>query len=322
LIKAAPFFYFILEKNSMSNKHRFVNSVIQVLKHNRDGAHRTQNDRRRALIDIATTIYTSGFQLEHVRFIKRKYIVFLVEKWMDGGISAGTIKNRMSHLRWLMEKLDRPNVVPPNDELNIPKRQYVTNVDKPRQLCAADLENIKDPLMQLNLRGQQLFGLRMEESLKIQPYVADSGDYLYIKGSWAKGGRERLIPILTDEQRQWLFVTKNIVSSKKSSLIPDDVSYKTYRKRFEKRCERAGIDKRHGLRHHYAQLRYRAIAGFDCVAKGGPSRRELSADERYRDRAARLQVSYELGHSRVDSIIFIWGDECKLLKTVCFLLIQ
>lgn len=291
----------------MSNKHQFVSSVIQVLKHNRDGSRRTQQDRAKVLLDAIKTLHGHGYQLEHVHFIKRRHIEFLVQHWLTKGtVGAGTLKNRMSCMRWLMGKLNKLNTVPTNDELNIPKRIYVTNKDKSRDLAAHDLVSISDLKMQLSLQGQKLFGLRMEESLKIQPFVADMGLFLFIRGSWAKGGRDRFIPILTEEQRQWLNECKTAVKYKSSSLIPDDTTYKTYRKRFEKRCERAGIDKRHGLRHYYAQMRYRTIAGFDCIAKGGFKQTEMTLEQRNLDKVARLQVSHELGHSRVASITSVY----------------
>lgn len=65
--------------------------------------------------------------------------------------------------------------------------------------------------MQHSLKAQVLFGLRLEESLKIQPFIADAGQFFYIKGSWAKGGRERTIPILTQAQREWLDEAKQLV---------------------------------------------------------------------------------------------------------------
>ena len=75
-------------------------------------------------------------------------------------------------------------------------------------------------------------------------------------------------------------------------------TYHPYRKRFEKRCERAGIHHRHGLRHAYAQRRYCEITGFNCPAIGGPPHHALTTEQRQIDRTARLQVSHELGHSR------------------------
>jgi len=235
-----------------------------------------------------------------VQYIRRRHIEFLVKYWMEKEtVGAGALKNRLSCIRWLMGKLGKLNVVPSNDELKIPKRVYVSDVDKSRDLTTRDLASVNDAKMQLSLLGQKLFGLRVEESLKLQPFVADCGDALFIKGSWAKGGRDRFIPILTEEQRLWLDKCKIIVENKSSSLIPDNVIYKTYRKRFEKCCERAGIDRRHGLRHQYAQKRYVEIAGFECELTGGPAKNAMSEEQRQHDRLARMQVSHELGHSRI-----------------------
>ena len=64
-------------------------------------------------------------------------------------------------------------------------------------------------------------------------------------------------------------------------------------------CERAGINKRHGLRHAYAQRRYHELTGFACaVAHNGLKQSMMTAEQRRIDRVARLQVSQELGHSR------------------------
>jgi len=47
----------------MSRKHQFVGSLIQVLKHNRDGSRRTQQDRTKILLDVVKTIYMQGYNL-------------------------------------------------------------------------------------------------------------------------------------------------------------------------------------------------------------------------------------------------------------------
>jgi len=192
----------------------------------------------KALLNIVQQIHQRGYQLDHARYLKRKHIEHLVKHWLASGIRVGTIKNRMSHVRWLMTRLNKKGIVPSNDALNIPKRQYTTHQDKSRTLTLQDLSKIQDTGMRLSLEGQRLFGLRMEESLKIQPHVADGETYLQIRGSWAKGGRDRIIPILIAEQREWLNTCRSFVKNKKVSLIPADMTYKTYRKRFEKGCER------------------------------------------------------------------------------------
>jgi len=130
------------------------------------------------------------------------------------------------------------------------------------------------------------------------PFVADKGNQLFIKGSWVKGGRDHCIPIHTPEQRQWLNEAKHLVKHKNRSLIPKDTSYKTYRSRFNKTCQRADINHCHG--HWYAQQRYYELTGWQCHAKNGPSRGQLTKEQRVVDQQARLQVSYELGHSRIN----------------------
>ncbi len=282
----------------MSRRIKLINSVIHIIDHNRDGSYRTQNDRRKSLISIVENLYNSGFQLEHVKFLKPKHVWFLVDSWKADEITTGTMKNRLSQLRWLLGKLNKFDMMPSNDQLGIEKRQYVTNKDKSRELTVEDLRRIKSPLMQHSLKAQRLFGLRVEESLKIQPFIADQETKLFIKGSWAKGGRDRTIPIRTTEQRAWLDEAKALVKNKQASLIPIDVNYKTYRERFNKACQRAGINHCHGHRHLYAQERFHELTGYACPAKGGPKKSDLSSEQLLKDKEARLELACQLGHSR------------------------
>ncbi|MGH9917026.1 MAG: integrase, partial [Pyrinomonadaceae bacterium] len=62
--------------------------------------------------------------------------------------------------------------------------------------------------------------------------------------------------------------------------------------------EKAGMSKLHGLRHEYAQQRYHQLTGWLAPAAGGPVSAQFTPQQRAVDRAARLQVSAELGHNR------------------------
>ena len=46
--------------------------------------------------------------------------------------------------------------------------------------------------------------------------------------------------------------------------------------------------------------RHDALTGWKAPAAGGPPRRDLTGAQRRIDTAARLAVSFELGHGRVD----------------------
>jgi site-specific recombinase XerC len=246
---------------------------------------------------VANQLHELGYRDLHAANLKPKHVEALISRWKDGGLSAGTIKNRMTALRWWAEKVARQNVIArANGDYGIARRQYVTNVSQARELTSADLAKVSDPYTARSLELQAVFGLRREESIKIVPSWADGGDRLFLKASWTKGGREREIPIRTPEQRAVLEAAKLLAGT--GSLIPRSMKYIGQLNRFKDQCAKAGIEHVHGHRHHYAQVRYQTLTGWPCPSRGGPTARELSPEQRELDRAARIAISDELGHGR------------------------
>lgn len=119
----------------------------------------------------------------------------------------------------------------------------------------------------LNVRMTQAFGLRREEALKIQPRWADRGDHLQLKASWTKDGKERTVPIRTREQRALLEQAKRLAGF--GSLIPLGRQYIEQLRIYERHTANAGLSKMHGLRHAYAQQRYRELTGWTSPHAGG-----------------------------------------------------
>ena len=269
----------------------------QLCQRNHDGSYATRHAREAILTQIANQLHELGFKDMRATSLKPKHVTALVELWKSQSLSPGTIKNRMTELRWWAEKVNKRNVMArDNDHYGISKRQYVTNLDKSRTLTSGDLSKVTDPYTQLSLKLQAAFGLRLEESIKIRPDWADRGDQLSLKDSWTKGGRAREIPIRNAHQRSVLEEAKQFAG--KGSLIPADKSYKEQMNRFKAQCQAAGIFHVHGHRHHYAQERYRELTGWLCPAQGGPKSKELSLDQKGLDHKARLIISNELGHGR------------------------
>ncbi len=228
--------------------------------------------------------------------IKGKHVEALVERWQSEGLSAGTLKNRLAHLRWWAEKVGKAGVIPAdNTRLGIPERQHVTNADKSKTLGDA-LDSVRDTHVQMSLQLQQAFGLRREESIKFQPGYADRGDHIALKGSWTKGGRERTVPITTAEQRQVLDLAHQFAGA--GALIPAHKNYIQQRHTYDGQCKAAGLSNMHGLRHRYAQDRYEVLTGWKAPAVGGPSARSLTPAQRAMDAQARQAISRELGHER------------------------
>lgn len=283
----------------MAVKHLLQSSIYRVLKHNKDGSFATQTARKYILYQMAGDLVKGGYQLRDIRGFKTKHVRYLVEHWKSTGIMPGTLKNRLSALNWLADKLNKPNLVPSTKELAIPKRKYVTNIDKSIQLLPAQFNNITDKGIQLSLQLERAFGLRREEALKIKPYLADQGTVLKLQGSWCKNGRPREIPICTEEQRELLARCKTHVGSRNRSMIAVDKSYVQHLRLYEFQLQQAGIHRAHGLRHAYAQARYFELTGWACPAAGGPKVKELTTEQKEIDLYARRMISHDLGHSRI-----------------------
>ena len=277
---------------------RDLNYQLKQLCHrNRDGSFATQADRERLLNLCANDLAARGFQHLNADSLKPKHIATLLDKWKLDGICTGTIKNRMSALRWWAEKVGKDNVIArSNSEYGIAERVLVTNISKAKVLDADMLARVTDPYTRMSLQLQTAFGLRREESIKIMPGWADCGDSLRLRDSWTKGGKEREVPITTAQQRAVLDAAKALAG--KGSLIPAQLRYRDQLNRFRAQCDNAGIHGVHGLRHEYAQRRYAELTGWRCPASGGVTSKHLTSADKQVDQDARLQLSKEMGHSR------------------------
>ena len=287
---------------------RDLNYQLKLLcRHSHEGSFKTRAGRERQLTAIANQLHDLGFRGLKATSIKQKHVQALVDHWLGQNLSAGTIKNRMSCLRWWAEKVNRRNVVAgSNDFYGIPDRQFVSDTSKAKDLAEEQLAQVKDENVRMSLRLQQAFGLRREEAIKIQPRWADRGDHLQLKASWTKGGRERTVPIHTREQRALLEQAKRLAGF--GSLIPRGRQYIEQLRIYERHTANAGLSKMHGLRHAYAQQRYRELTGWASPHAGGPAKQQLNTAQRQADHRARLTISAELGHVRAQIIAVYIGS--------------
>lgn len=84
------------------------------------------------------------------------------------------------------------------------------------------------------------------------------------------------------------------------ALIEPGRNYIQQRWAYEHQAASAGLKNNHGLRHAWAQWRYEQLSGLKPPAKGGAMPGALTGEDRWRDRAARQALSYELGHNRLE----------------------
>jgi site-specific recombinase XerC len=113
---------------------------------------------------MATQLQELGYRRMQSRSLKPKHVEALVARWREQGISTGTLKNRLSVLRWWAGKVNKPGVVAPgNSAYAIGSRVLVTNISKAQTLDEAKLAKIDDPYVRMSVRLQAAFGLRREE---------------------------------------------------------------------------------------------------------------------------------------------------------------
>ena len=296
--------------------NRLEYQLVKLCERNRDGSHATQANRKAMLSLFSEQLKECGYKVNQMRpsDLKGRHINALVTKWKSEDKSTGTIKNRMTALRWWADKCGKAEIVKDNAIYGIEKRVYVTNENKSVSLHDLDLSKIDENIAQ-SLRLQDAFGLRREESMKFRPEFAldgqtiDNAKYIRLKDSWTKGGRPRTIPISNEKQRQELRKAYAQAVKNGGSMIPKEKSYKAHKSNFEAVTHGLGVGQTHGLRHGYAQNRYLELMGFPCPAVGGS--RSLSADEVARDKEIRMLISEELGHSRINITSVYLGSWSK-----------
>ncbi len=262
-----------------------------------EGSYLTRNQRHRGLQLIARELKGLGYQLPSARSLKPKHIQALVSSWTVAGLSAGTLKNRMSWVRWWAASVRRSSVLPAvNADLGIGARTF-REEGRAHTTALNKIATLPD-WMQCAIRLQMGLGLRLEESLKFRVGVADKGSHVALQSSWCKGGRARTIPLTHERQRDLLDQIHAVAGD--GAVIPQGMCYIQARRALERAVWTLGVRNMHGHRHWYAQWRYEALTGRKAPAAGGATYENLSAADRAADYRARLAISRELGHNRVE----------------------
>ncbi len=279
--------------------------IVTVCRRYKTGSFTTRAQREANLLQICRGLFETHPKL-HLANLQARHVQVLVDQIKAPSsstgitLSSGRQKNLLSSLRWLLEVLGKPHLLPKsNARLGVQPRAYVTDVSKAITVDDDLISQIEahDARVAATLRLSREFGLRVEEALKFRPAIGDCGSEISLNGSWCKGGIPRRVPVHTASQR--IALDQAHVVAGTGSLIPDGISYVTHLRFVQSLLEKFGIHRRHGLRHAYAQRRYLDLTGWQSPHAGGPSRAAMTAEQITRDKAARLVISKELGHGRV-----------------------
>ena len=275
-------------------------SLTKLSKQWGSGSEATRNQRLYSLCTIGRTLVKElPFNgLVDAKHLKAKHVELLLKHWQNKGLSSGTIKNSLSHLRTWADWIGKNGIIPAsNDALGAARRVYVPQDNRAFRFTQDMSERVLDARLHCAFQLQEAFGLRREEALKLIPTMADKSKYLELVGSWCKNGKPRSVPIRNAEQRTLLDRAKKLTGPGRP-IGGHLGNYKAAMKAYERATVSAGIDGGHGLRHQYAQDRYLELTGRAAPIAGGLSGKELTPEQRALDKEARLAISNELGHAR------------------------
>lgn len=281
-------------------------SINQIVKKSSYRSYASKNDMQVMLKRCVRDLHELGFKVAHVKGFKAKHVYKLVDYWKEQNKSSGTIKNYLSKLRELGKLLDDKSLVKSdNTPYKIEARKYIPTENK--AIHNVDFSKCNDKFIRLSMEGQYLFGLRREESIKFTLSEAlIKKDVLHLSPSWTKGGIGREVPITNNEQRDWLERVEEAVAPGQA-LIYKDTSYAEQLNKYGSQTRRMGLRMLHGLRHAYAQRRYRELTryfddnneGWECPFNGGKLVENMSQQELNIDYKVRTILTRELGHSRL-----------------------
>jgi integrase len=308
-------------------------------KRHKDVAHRTQAARAAALFVLFKLLRDLGFQLDpahldgnHVRHLfwyctcdprmadlcRRHNVPMLARPH-----SAAYLQFLASTLRTFAGWIGKPGLVLPPERYGIDpalfERSYVAHEDKGWAAHGIDIAQLIDRVARIDERVAIMLelvwrtGLRRKEVVMFQPHLAVvPAGLVPIDGPVAeqyiaclsvhrgtKGGRLRLIPLVSEAQRDVVERARQYAAYRSSTLGHPGKTLLQVLDRYKNVLRQAGIAKKelgitgHGLRHQFAGDRYVDLAGVACPVRGGGP----LDDPELLEQVLRT-VAQQLGHGR------------------------
>lgn len=281
------------------------------------GSFKTRYNHIREAQRFIGTLRATGFGVQRWEKITNKHVAAVVNAWRSENLKVATIKEYLSGVRRIASHFGNNRIARENSAFGLENRIYVTNRDKSMsnqayEWAVAKLRKSSDEnhhRIAVQLMIQRTLGLRKEESFKFNPHrsVLSSGTVLVAAGT--KGGRERMISTISEQATNAIEHAKSF-SSGGNTMAPG-FTERQWNSLFYRTLRDFGISKvssnasAHGLRHAYAQERYRDLTGYDPPVKFASRKNFMENAEKIAgsnfeilDREARAVLKAELGHGQ------------------------
>lgn len=262
-----------------------------------------------------------GYKLPSIYSFREKHARVLFSQWEDMALSEATLQTRYTCMQLFSTWLGKHDMLHPLGEyLRNPlagKRTYVATEDKSWDTNGVVTDEVIEKVMSLDQHvGHQLklikvFGLRQKEAICFRPHICydDKKEVIQVYQG-TKGGRYRVLPVRSDEQKDVLMQCRELARRHSDHMGNPDRTLEQNQRRFRYIMEKVGVTgddlgvTAHGLRHGYANDRYQELTGTESPLRGG-SGEVFKKDS---TKAARLVVAEELGHSRLRVTTAYYGS--------------
>jgi hypothetical protein len=248
--------------------------LISILAQNREDSYATQRKRGYILSHAAGLIH-ERFGLQKWENLKAKHIDDIVGAWKLEDNERRSIEEKLSHLRWLVRKIGKANLVPrTNAELGVVPGPRHTRAGKViSDSCLADmLAAVPDERVRTMMLLARYVGLRFKEASLFRPGRDWQGDRVWVKRG-TKGGHPRYLWLYNNRQREVLEGARRQAQGD-AGIIPQDVrTFEEWRQHVYPILRAAGIGRAtdqtfHDLRRTYLCERMKyliTVKGMDRV---------------------------------------------------------
>ena len=232
----------------------------------------------------------------------KQYGYELAQKADDSEIKSSTAQDRITAVNRVLHLAGRSDwkSISSTKECGIAKRIHIrdgTPDALDRTVYQARLATLASPRGVAICELARNLGLRSKEASLLDArkalHQAQESGFIRVKDG-TKGGRLREIEIINKGQMDALQVAAQ-AQGQAPAVMPPDLNWKQWRQG-ELRTVREAMGGLHELRSAYACERYEAITGHAAPCAGGQI---LDKDVDY---GARLVISEELGHGRIDVV--------------------
>lgn len=250
-------------------------------------------------------------------YMVREFGRELAERVENQEISESYAQNLVSSVNTVMTLATKGDwqSVSPTKDCGISERSFLRQ-EAPESLNREIYESARDAVRsELGDRASAIvelareLGLRSKEASLIDAQKAyfqakETGKVTISEGT--KGGREREIPITSENQIQALQKAAE-AQGEGRAMIPKGENWKSWREGQLREIREIVQEKTggglHDLRSAYACQRYQELTGWQAPSAGG------QIENRVIDREARERISQELGHGRIDVISSYVGGQ-------------